>query len=80
MLFFRFHVGLFGNTESEFVWMKNPGNLEASGKGWTNWKQHRLIKNGPDVFFTMHNLKMGDESYSVIITGGLCNMQISFSN
>ena len=51
--------------------MKNPGNLEASGKGWTNWEQHRLIKDGPDVFFSMHNLKMGEVSYSVIITGGL---------
>ena len=67
-------MDLFGNTESEFVWMKNPGNLEPTGKGWTNWKQNLLIKGGPDVFFTMHNLNNGDKSYSVIVTGRYCHL------
>ena len=55
--------------------MKNPGNLEPTGKGWTNWKQNLLIKGGPDVFFTMHKLNNGDTSYSVIVTGRYYNFK-----
>ena len=65
----RFHVSLFGQTESEFVWMKNPGDMTPSGEGWTNWEQHVLINNGPDVYITMHTLTMNGVSYSAIVAG-----------
>ena len=53
---YRFHVDLFGNTESEFVWMKNPGNLDASGGGWSDWEQHLLIKNGTTYIHILTNI------------------------
>ena len=53
---YRFHVDLFGNTESEFVWMKNPGNLDASGGGWSDWEQHLLIKNGTTYIRILTNI------------------------
>merc|ERR550534_2831897 len=67
----RFNVDFFGNTKSEFVWMKNPGNLKPDGTGWTGWEQHVLIENGPDVHVTMHTLEDQGQNYSVIITGEL---------
>ena len=67
--YYRFHVSLFGQTESEFVWMKNPGDMTPSGEGWTNWEQHVLINNGPDVYITMHTLTMNGASYSAIVAG-----------
>ena len=66
---YRFYVDFFGNTKSEFVWMKNPGNLKPDGTGWTGWEQHVLIENGPDVHVTMHKLEDQGQNYSVIVTG-----------
>jgi len=67
----RFNVDFFGNTKSEFVWMKNPGDLKPDGTGWTGWEQHVLIENGPDVHVTMHTLEDQGQNYSVIVTGEL---------
>jgi len=67
----RFNVDLFGNTKSEFVWMKNPGNLQPDGTGWTGWEQHVLIEGGPDVHVTMHTIEDRGQNYSVIVTGEL---------
>ena len=49
--------------------MKNPGDMTPSGEGWTNWEQHVLINNGPDVYITMHTLTMNGVSYSAIVAG-----------
>lgn len=64
---------MFGQTQSQFVWMKNPGNLGTEGQGWTGWEQFVLIEEGPDVHFTMHKLAQNGVTYSVIVTGKLKN-------
>lgn len=74
--FDRFHVNLLGGTQSELVWLKNPGNLEPSGTGWTNWQQNVLIEQGPDVHFTMHKLVKDGVTFSVIVTGELWTERI----
>ena len=60
---------LFGETSSEFLWLKNPGNLGADGTGWEGWEQFVLLENGPDVIISRHNLEYEGISYSVIVAG-----------
>merc|ERR1711997_625740 len=67
----RFHVSLFGQTNSQFVWLKNPGHLGPDGTGWQGWEQFVLIENGPDVVVSMHYLDYQGTTYSVIVTGEL---------
>lgn len=73
----RFHVGLLGGTESQLVWLRNPGNLGSEGTGWRGWDQNVLIKEGPDVHFTILTLDgPDDKEYSVIIAGELWSERI----
>lgn len=65
----RFHSGLTGNTESELVWMKNPGNLGADGENWDNWEQHVLITEGPDVYLQFEKLEADGVTYDTFVTG-----------
>jgi hypothetical protein len=71
VIYCRFHVNLLGQTQSELVWMRNPGQLENNGNGWSGWEQFVLITDGPDAFFTMHTLSNQDKDYSVLVTGQL---------
>ena len=65
----RFHVGVFGQTQSELVWMKNPGSLGPAGENWSGWQQFVLIDNGPDVVISLHTFQYGNKTYSGLITG-----------
>ena len=62
-------MSLFGQTNSQFVWLKNPGHLGPDGTGWQGWEQFVLIENGPDVVVSMHYLDYQGTTYSVIVTG-----------
>ena len=72
-LIFRFHVGTFGGTESELIWLKNPGGLTPTNENgeWDGWEWGVLIPEGPDVYFeieTMYNSADG-KMYEVLLTG-----------
>jgi len=77
----RFHVGTFGGTESQLIWLKNPGDLtptNANGE-WNGWEWGVLIQDGPDVYFeieTMYNSADG-KTYEVLLTAELWTHRIS---
>ena len=69
----RFHVGTFGGTESQLIWLKNPGELTPTNENgeWEGWEWGVLIQDGPDVYFeieTMYNSADG-KMYEVLLTG-----------
>ena len=68
--FLRFHVGTFGGTTSQLVYLKNPGDLTPDPKSWANLKETILIEGGPDVYFEMVTLSddQGKE-YSALVAG-----------
>ncbi|TRY79643.1 hypothetical protein TCAL_12605 [Tigriopus californicus] len=72
----RFHSGLTGNTESQLVWMKNPGNLGADGSNWDNWEQNVLINEGPDVYLQFEKLEADGIVYDTFVTGELWTERI----
>lgn len=53
-----------GDTTTEFVWLENPGDGTM-----TNWPQHMISSEGPDVHFRRYTLSSGGVDYSVFIVG-----------
>ncbi len=72
----RFHVGTFGGTTSQLVYLQNPGDLSADEASWTNWEETVIIEGGLDVYFEMVTLNDPDgKEYSVLV-GGEFSLQI----
>ena len=71
----RFHVNLIGQTKSELVWMKNPGNLGHAGENWSDWEQFVLIENGPDVVISLHTFEYEGQKFSGLITGKILRVE-----
>jgi hypothetical protein len=68
--FYRFHVGTFGGTTSQLIYLKNPGNLSPDESSWKHWKETVLLEGGPDVSFEMVVLNDSEgNEYSVLVAG-----------
>ena len=66
----RFHVGTFGGTTSQLLYLRNPGQLSSDAESWTHWEETVLVEGGPDVNFEMVTLTddQGVE-YSALVAG-----------
>ena len=76
----RFHVSLTGSTNSQLIWLQNPGGLtpDDKNKEWSSgWRCHIIYEAGPDVRIENRVYAKPDGTkFDVIMGAELWNQQL----